>query len=429
MKTYNDNSILQAIELDFKEVVYTLPDGYKELREPSPLIPEANNKMSWIPTFVKEVNGEDVHSLHRVEFDLNNITQPAKYKGELDLRYGDGSKVEAEDATACHGTDSKIHLIIENKSEEKATRKNPDIDTRFILSKFVANDWTSPFYFMGGAYGIEPGGNGFKKDAVYSALYTNKETDALIHDGRKGIHCEEIGIADWTNNGWVTRPNPILSVSDFLPLNVLTTGIADDIFKVPDKYVMEIVSHIVDVGWRQGIAVCDTFDGQYEILNTNITKKQTGQSTMFHLFYTDKWMALASTVDDPNNIYLAEVITGEVPEPPVNGGSMKPVITIFNDYLKLVEVVPNATKYDWQCDKSPGYWIGSGDSINIPEHLRVDGNEFWCYATVDGSRTADSDRVVYGGVVEPPEEPEVPEPPTDNVAIANQIIALAEQIV
>ena len=342
MKTINNNDILQATELDFIKIIYTLSAEFKWIREPSPLIPEDNNKLSWIPTFVKEVNGKDVHSLHRLELDINNITKKADYKEELILRYGDGSRVEGEDVTVCHGTDGKIHAIVENKSEEKSTRENPNIETRFLLSKFVADNWGRTFWFQGGSHGIEPGGNGFKKDAVYSALYTGTEHEPLIHDGRKGIHCEEIGIADWTNNRWVTRPNPILSVSDFLPQVVSTTGIADDIFKVPDKYVMEIVSHIDGIGWRQGIAVCDTFDGHYSVLNTNITKKGTNQSTMFHLFYTDRWMALASTIDNPNNIYLAEVIIGNDYSEYINNNPMLPKHspTVSDNVLLIREFRP-----------------------------------------------------------------------------------------
>ena len=399
MKTINDSSILQATELDFKQVIYTLPQGYKELREPSHIV-EHEGKFIWIMTFVKEIGGEDVHSLHRIECDVNDITN-WQYKGELILKYGNGSRVEGEDATICFGTDGRIHLYIEDKSEEKSTRKNPAIKTRFILSKFIADDWNSTFYFQGGNTGIVPL-DGF--DAAYSGLFTGNEKDKLIHDMRKGVHKEEVYIADWDGSKHVTRPNPILTVDDF-PVPVSTTGIADNIHELPNCYLMEIVSHINGVGWMQGFATCDTLDGHYSVLNTNITKKGTNQSTMFHLFYTDRWMALASTIDNSNNIYLAEVITDGSKPSQTNGENMKPQRLLFDGKVLSCDDIPTASRFDayatggFQFDLISSEFNRFNNRVNFmniaDKFIKGKGQEFWIVAEVNGVKYT-SDHLKFG---------------------------------
>ncbi len=391
MKTYTDNSILQATELDFKQVIYTLPQGYKELREPSHIV-EHEGKFIWIMTFVKEIGGEDVHSLHRIECDVNDITN-WEYKGQLNLRNGAGNVVEAEDATFCFGTDGKIHLYVEDKSYEKGF-------AMFVISKFIANDWKSTFYFQGGDTTIQPIAG---QDAAYSALFTGNEKELLIHDMRKGVHKEEVYIADYNGSYHVTRPNPILTIDDF-PIPVSTTGIADNIHELPNCYLMEIVSHINGVGWMQGFATCDTLDGHYSVLNTNITKKGTNQSTMFHLFYTDRWMALASTIDNSNNIYLAEVITdGSKPKP--NGENMKPQRLLFDGKVLSCDDIPTASRFDayatggFQFDLISSEFNRFNNRVNFmniaDKFIKGKGQEFWIVAEVNGVKYT-SDHLKFG---------------------------------
>lgn len=127
--------------------------------------------------------------------------------------------------------------------------------------------------------------------------------------------------------------------------------------------------------------------------------------------YTDKWEYLC---EGTGGLYLGIPKTKQS-----NGGNMKPKIKIENDKL-ICEPIANATQYSWQWSKASGNpWIGFGQTFSLIKHdkdYRIDGAAFWCYATVNGVRTIDSDRIVYGSVTPDP-DPE----PNNNAEIKKKI--------
>jgi len=322
-----DVSILniKSFNVDYSNPIITVPDGYGVMREPSPVI-EYNGKLIWVTTFVKD----NVHSLHRFECSIND-EKNWSYKGKLSLKGQGGVELEGEDPTFAITSTGEIHLLCENKSYEKS-------HNFFTIAKYIAADWDSPFYFQGGSTGVSPFGNGKAKDAVYSPDFTDKYNPfAPIHlDGRTGIHEENIFYAVWNGTEYIPDPEPIFSVDDIsLPIKtrpnskVLTTGIGDTSFEIKKadgsiKYIMETVAFkdwdydkwLSGTGgyngyWCQGLAVSNSLRTGWQELDSEI-KDQNGENTAFSLFYNNAWKAL---VGKSNKIYLAEIVTGSVPDP------------------------------------------------------------------------------------------------------------------
>ena len=312
----------------------TMPLGYHELREGSPVV-EHEGRLIWLGTCVKKVNNVNVFSLHRWECSVDD-DENWTYRGKLSLKDGNGNDVEAEDPTFTFGTDGRIYMYVENKSYEKS-------HSMFVISLFIANNWNDTFWFQGGNTSIAPLGNGFMQDAVYSPFYTGQEKDTLIFDGRKGVHKEEIGYAVWDGSKYVPNPNPIFTV-DHIGNNVLTTGIANAVFKLPNKYVLEIVAYKgtpPDGYWCQGLAVSDNLTSGWEVLDSEI-KDELGRNTMFGLFHNGTWKALMGFLDDPNKLYMAEVITGNDYSEYINNNPMLPKHspTVSDNVLLIREFRP-----------------------------------------------------------------------------------------
>ena len=250
--------------------------------------------------------------------------------------------------------------------------------------------------------------------AIYSPLQDLCPTKPFICDGRimPVVPHEE----------FVCIQNPdgtlkiIIKAGDH---NAQSLGVGGSIFYEDGMYILEVAMLVDYPGnnarWIIGLMTCKTLTGTWKMINKEL--KTTNGKSCYAGFFKDgnKYYALAAEQGDETNIYLAEIIEkeGGEPEPPINGGAMRPGIKIENDVLMITKTVDGATKYRWQCDKSPGFWIGDGLNRKIPTHLRVNGNEFWCYAQIGDKRTEDSDRIIYK--IE--EEPLIPpQPPTNDIA-------------
>ncbi len=341
---------IKSLNVDYSRPVITVPYGYELMREGSPIV-EDGDKLIWLTTCVKD----GVYSLHRFECPINN-NKNWTYKGKLLLKGQGGVELEGEDPTFTITSTGEVHLLCENKSYEKS-------HGMFTIGKFIAKDWDSPFYFQGGSTGVSPFGNGFAKDAVYSPFYTDSHLDPIIFDGRKGRWEENIFYATWDNK-YIPDPEPIFSVDDIsLPIKsqddskVLTTGIGDAVFKVNDKYIMEIVAFkdfseelwekgLTDVYngyWCQGLAISDSLRSGWEELNSEI-KDQNGKNLQFNLFYSNGWKALIS---EPTKIYLAEIVTDDAhdlsehinnnPELPHHSPTVSDNVLLIREFRPILE--------------------------------------------------------------------------------------------
>ena len=336
MKTYTDNSLLNIKSLKFGNPIITCPSGYTDLHEGSNIY-EHEGELIWMGTCVKDGK----YSLHY--WISNTDLETWDYKGKITIKDGSGRELEAEDPYFFFGY-GMWWIFFENKTEEK------EHGLFKISVASYAYNLSDTFWFLGGSYGLAQFGDGFAKDAIYSPCPLN-DRNILIFDGKKGIHEENVGIAFWNGDKYVPNTDPIFHTSQ-IP-NAITTGIADNIFKVNDKYVMEIVAYIGSPPngyWCQGLAVSDNLESGWEVLDSEI-KNQHGSQTMFHLFYSDKWMALGSTLDDSDTIYLTEVITETIepepepePEPIIDNELYKAnIIKMANDIIVLANEIKAQT--------------------------------------------------------------------------------------
>ena len=108
-------------------------------------------------------------------------------------------------------------------------------------------------------------------------------------------------------------------------------------------------------------------------------------------------------------------------QPPNGGSNMKqPQIKLVGNKLEVINPIATAV-YSWQYSKTPnGYdgWLGFGNTYEIPIDKQYKGYEFWCYQKEGLDKSIDSERIVYGGEIEPPII--IPEP-TDNEAIKTEL--------
>ena len=341
-QSYTDDSLLNIDYLRFGKAVITVPSGYTDLHEGSNIY-EHEGQLIWMGTCVKDGK----YSLHYwiSEGDLEKWD----YKGKIVIKDGGGRELEAEDAYV-YFANGMLYISFENKTEEKEHGL-----FKISLASY-AYSLSDTFWFLGGAYGLAQFGDGFAQDAIYSGCPLN-DGMVKIFDGRKGRFEENIGIAYWDGSKYVPNAEPIFTVNDIDQPDsntgiVLTTGIADDVYKLPNNYIMEIVAYkdwdydkwlngIEPNGyWCQGLAISDNLESGWEVLDSEI-KNQHGSQTMFHLFYKDKWMALGSTLSEPNTIYLAEVITKTETEPPIPPQPTPDNETYkenIRNYLELIEI-------------------------------------------------------------------------------------------
>ena len=323
MKTYTDNTILNIkyLKVDYSNPIITAPFGYEEIREVSSIV-EHDEKLIWLTTCVKKVDNINVYSIHRFESSVDD-DKNWEYKGKLSMKGQGGVEIECEDPTFTITPTGEVHLLCENKSYEKEFGM-------FVVSKFIATDWDSPFMFQGGSTGISPFGVNAKA-AVYSPEYIDKYTDPIHFDGRTTLHEENVFWADWKDGIYIPDLEPIFTVNDISqPIKsqddskVVTTGIGGSPYKIKKKngsiwYVMKIVAYkdwshkiwlkgrtdLYNGYWCQGFAISKSLRSGWEELNSEI-KDQDGKNLQFSLFYSNGWKALVSK---SNKIYLAGIVT------------------------------------------------------------------------------------------------------------------------
>ena len=304
------DDILNIKSFDFGKEVITTPVGYYDLHEGSSVV-EHNDQLIYMGTLRSSVTNK--YSIHYWTCNYKTDLEVWNYRGVVKL-LGSGNVLrQGEDPSFYFDSIQKRwHLYCEDKSTEAEFGL-------YIINHYVSytEDIADGFYFLGGLTGLSPFGDGFAQDAVYSADAWKTNGLYLFFDGRKGTYEENIGFAKWNGTKFVPNPTPIFVTSQ-IP-GALTTGLANSVFELTDKYIMEIVAYIgtpPDGYWCQGLAVSNNLFSGWEVLNSDI-KNENGKHVISQLFYTDLygWKALASTLGD-GNMYLADIVTDSVPEPP-----------------------------------------------------------------------------------------------------------------
>lgn len=304
------DDILQIKSFDFGKIVITTPNGYYDLREGSKVV-EHNDQLIWMGTLRSSATNE--YSIHYWTCNYKTDLEVWNYRGVVKLLGLNKVLREGEDPSFYFDPIKKRwHLYCEDKSTEAEFGM-------FIINHYVSysEDLADGFMFLGGKYGLIPSGDGFMQDAVYSPDAWQTNGRILFFDGRTGKHREDIGYAQWNGKKWVPNPTPIFVTSQ-IP-GALTTGLANGVFELSNKYIMEIVAYIgtpPDGYWCQGLAVSNSLFSGWEVLNSDI-KNENGKHTISNLFYTQKygWKALGST-DGLGKFHIADVVTGTTPPPP-----------------------------------------------------------------------------------------------------------------
>ena len=194
---------------------------------------------------------------------------------------------------------------------------------------------------------------------------------------------------------------------------------------VPDDYGSKISGHRQDVPYQSDwLAVVYKLVGNVWVKDYE-PKDQDGRVGEYY-FNSYYWKS--------NKDGLWKVTTQPPIEPPT-GDYMKPIIKFEDGELIVTNLDTDVAKYSWQYSKTKGGydgWLNFGDTYLIPTAYQIDGYEFWCYGFAkDGGKTVDSDRYVYGNVVEPPEPPPPPPPPpppNTNAEIVAEIKVLLDKI-
>ncbi len=304
------DDILNIKSFDFGKEVITTPVGYYDLHEGSSVV-EHNDQLIWMGTL--RSFGTREYSIHYWTCNYKTDLEEWNYRGVVRL-YGAGMVLrQGEDPSFYFDPiEKRWHLYCEDKSTEAEFKM-------FWINhyKSYTENINDGFMFLGGSSGLGPSGDGFMRDAVYSPDAWKTNHRILFFDGRIGKYEENIGYAEWNGQRWVPNPTPIFVTSQ-IP-GALTTGLANSVYELTDKYIMEIVAYIgfpPDGYWCQGLAVSNSLFNGWEVLNADI-KNENGKHVISQLFYTDLygWKALATTHGE-ENMYLADIVTGSAPPPP-----------------------------------------------------------------------------------------------------------------
>ena len=304
------DSILNIKSFDFGKVVITTPNGYHDLREGSKVV-EHNDQLIWMGTV--RSNATKKYSIHYWTCNYKTDLKVWNYRGKIKLIGAGRVLRQGEDPSFYFDPIQKRwHLYCEDKSTEAQFGM-------FLINHYKSHTEkiSDGFYFLGGSTGLSPKGEGFMQDAVYSPDAWKNNHRILFFDGRKGKHREDIGYAEWNGKRWVPNPIAIFKTSQ-IP-GALTTGLAQSVFELSNKYIMEIVAYMgtpPDGYWCQGLAISNSLLSGWKVLNVDI-KNENGKHTKSDLFYTDLygWKALASTYGE-GKMYLADIITDTEPIPP-----------------------------------------------------------------------------------------------------------------
>ena len=304
------DDILNIKSFDFGKEVITTPNGYYDLHEGSSVV-EHNDQLIWMGTLRSSVTNK--YSIHYWTCNYKIDLEEWNYRGKVKLLGAGQVLRQGEDPSFYFNPiEKRWHLYCEDKSTEAEFKL-------FLINhyKSYTEKISDGFMFLGGSTGLASFGDGFMQDAVYSPDAWKTDGRFLFFDGRKGIYEENIGYAEWNGTKFVPNPTPIFVTSQ-IP-GALTTGLADRIFELSDKYIMEIVAYIgfpPDGYWCQGLAVSNSLFSGWEVLNSDI-KNENGKHTTFNLFYTQVygWKALAGS-SGSSGLSLADVVTDSTPEPP-----------------------------------------------------------------------------------------------------------------
>lgn len=273
---------------------------------------------------------------------------------------------------------------------------NDQIDIAVFRAKDGTNNWQRLF-------SITPIGNGFQKASVSSPTFrfVNGILE-FVYEGRPGLNVPEV---DEYRTGYLEINPQTFQVSN----RSVNPIISDRL--VPDDFIGNKISgHRQDVP-RQGKWLSVVYKKVSGVWVKDFEPKdQDGRVVEYHFngyYFKNRGQELWSYGNSAS----------PQPKPPTtNGGDVKPQIELNNDKLKVTNPV-TGEKYAWQVKYISGrvewfkFSYGS-EEVAVRDQDKEGGNKFWCYLM--SNKSALSNTVVYGGVVDIPDDDP---PPTNGIDI------------
>ena len=294
-------------------VAFSVPDGFDTMREhgnPD----ELNGKKIFTTTCTRIVDGKEEHSGHYWE-DFN-------YKGQIKVEnhYKTLKPIEIEDQSTKF-YDGMIHLLAENKTEEKEFG-------RHIVTHFIAPTFKDTFRVMGGNYGYAPIDSGIPGcQAIYSGDAIELP-GIMIADWRvdtSNLNQENIGLAYWNGSKFGT----LIKIINAIDHGYNSLGANSGLHKENGKLYLEIaglLGYYDEHGninpkdkyrWVTGLMEGTSLEGPWRVIN-KVLKDENGND-VYATFYKENgvYKALAGLDGGKKEICFAEIVTND--DEPGNG--------------------------------------------------------------------------------------------------------------